>query len=73
MKVYLKLVVAPDGQKDLSNPHPSCGAVGLAIGAPHSSLEPEEEDFRFESFLEIYKYNQILFSSGVNCHKSWLS
>ena len=46
MKVYLELVVAPDGQKDLSNPHPSCGAVGLAIGAPHSGLEPEEENFR---------------------------
>ena len=46
MKVYLELVVAPDGQKDLSNPHPSCGAVGLAIGTPHSGLEPEEEGFR---------------------------
>merc|ERR1719278_2282827 len=28
------------GQILLSNPHPSCGAVGLAIGAPHSGLEP---------------------------------
>merc|ERR1712080_296319 len=36
----LELVVAPHGQKDLSNPDPSCGAVGFAIGTPHSSLEP---------------------------------
>merc|ERR1719330_857448 len=32
--------MAPHGQKDLSNPRPSCGAVGLAIGTPHSGLEP---------------------------------
>merc|ERR1712203_1181599 len=38
--LVLELIVAPHGQKDLSNPHPSCGAVGLAIGAPHSGLEP---------------------------------
>merc|ERR1719239_2071885 len=38
--LVLELVVAPDGQKDLSNPHPSCGAVGLAISTPHSGLEP---------------------------------
>ena len=39
--VYLELVVAPDREKDLSNPNPSCGAMGLAISTPHSSLEPE--------------------------------
>merc|ERR1719370_700899 len=38
--LVLELVVAPDGEKDLSNPHPSCSAMGLAIGTPHSSLEP---------------------------------
>merc|ERR1719370_2695459 len=38
--LVLELVVAPHGQKDLSNPHPSCGPVGFAIGTPHSSLEP---------------------------------
>merc|ERR1719209_2202291 len=38
--LVLELVMAPDGEKDLSNPDPSCGAVGLAIGTPHSSLEP---------------------------------
>merc|ERR1719180_584228 len=36
----LELVVAPDREKDLSNPDPGCGAVGLAISTPHSSLEP---------------------------------
>merc|ERR1719186_2004982 len=38
--LVLELVVAPDGEKDLSNPDPSCSAVGLAIGTPHSGLEP---------------------------------
>merc|ERR1719318_221865 len=38
--LVLELVVAPHGQKNLSNPHPSCGTMGLAIGTPHSSLEP---------------------------------
>merc|ERR1719209_1060543 len=38
--LVLELVVAPHGQKDLSNPHPSCGAVGLAISAPHAGLQP---------------------------------
>merc|ERR1719186_828527 len=38
--LVLELVVAPDGEKDLSNPDPSCSAVSLAIGTPHSSLEP---------------------------------
>merc|ERR1719234_941959 len=36
----LELVVAPDREKDLSNPDPSCSTVGLAISTPHSSLEP---------------------------------
>ena len=40
LETYLKLVVGPHGQKNLSNPHPSCGAVGFAIGTPHSGLEP---------------------------------
>merc|ERR1719184_659237 len=38
--LVLELVVAPHGEKDLSNPHPSCGAVSLAISTPHSGLEP---------------------------------
>merc|ERR1719186_868413 len=38
--LVLELVVAPDREKDLSNPDPSCGSVGLAISTPHSSLEP---------------------------------
>ena len=42
--VYLELVLAPDGQKNLPDPHPSCSAVGLAIGAPHSGLQPEGEE-----------------------------
>merc|ERR1719234_220605 len=36
----LELVLAPDREKDLSNPDPSCGSVGLAISTPHSGLEP---------------------------------
>merc|ERR1719234_1326007 len=38
--LILELVVAPDREKDLSNPDPSCCSVGLAISTPHSSLEP---------------------------------
>merc|ERR1719234_884677 len=36
----LVFVAAPDREKDLSNPNPSCGSMGLAISTPHSGLEP---------------------------------
>merc|ERR1719318_1643334 len=36
----LELVVAPHGEKDLSNPHTSCGSMSFAVGSPHSGLEP---------------------------------
>merc|ERR1740123_2904883 len=32
--------MAPDREKDLSNPDPSCGSMGFAISTPHSGLEP---------------------------------
>ena len=71
--LYLELVVAPDGEKDLSNPHPSCSAVGLAIGTPHSSLEPEQADLNSVLLNFRGSDEKLLFLSGVNCHKSWLS
>ena len=73
--VYLELVVAPDGEKDLSNPDPSCGAMGLAIGTPHSSLEPEQANFDTLHFVEVVNIVQKIYQqiSGVNCYKSWLS
>ena len=53
LETYLELVVGPHGQKNLSNPHPSCGAVGFAIGTPHSGLEPgEEADLTFEENMD---------------------
>ena len=64
--LYLELVVAPDGEKDLSNPHPSCSAVSLAIGTPHSSLEPEQADlkslllnFRQKGQMKNYFFYQV--------------
>merc|ERR1719320_738271 len=36
----LELVVAPHGEKDLSDPHSSCGSMSFAVGSPHSGLEP---------------------------------
>ena len=36
----LELVMAPHREKDLSNPHTSCGSMSFAVGSPHSGLEP---------------------------------
>ena len=39
----LELVVAPHREKDLSNPHTSCGSMSFAVGSPHSGLEPGQD------------------------------
>ena len=42
-KTHLELVVTPHREKDLSNPHTSCGSMSFAVGSPHSGLEPEQD------------------------------
>ena len=38
--------MAPNGEKDLSDPDPGRGAVSLAVSSPHSSLEPGNADLK---------------------------
>ena len=41
----LVLVVGPDGDERLPDPDPGDGALGLAEGATHASLEPERKSW----------------------------
>ena len=71
--LYLELVVAPDGEKDLSDPDPGRGAVSLAVSSPHSSLEPGNADLKIGFLILANGSREAKVFSGVNCHKSWLS